>query len=182
MRSFVSATFVHAFILSLCLTFFCPSISSAIEQKSYHIPFLGNGTTIEFCAAPSQDGDGVRAYLTGTTETGRIPVDLYEAEGGVSPEIKSAFVSGRRPKKLFIIVTWAADSPSIGTGGSIYQVFVYDEQIEKAGGSLTKLKEDSVLTKRFGVGFDGTREGKRVTYKYRNASAVRRQLVEWGYK
>ncbi|MGF6260801.1 hypothetical protein OKW49_001702 [Paraburkholderia youngii] len=90
-------------------------------------------------------------------------------------------MSEKEPRKLFIIVTWAADGPSVGTGGSIYQVFVYDEQIEKVG-SLPKLKQDRVLAERFGAGFDGTREGKPVSYKYRNASAVRRQFVEWGYR
>jgi hypothetical protein len=169
------------FVLSFGLTLFWPDISSAVEQQAYRIPFLSGGASIEFRSEQSRDGDGVGAYITGVTATGRVFVDLYEAEGGVTPEIKSVFVNGNRPKKLFIIVAWAADSPSIGTGGSIYQVFAYDERIEQ-GGPLPKLRQDTGLTKRFGVGFDGTREGQSVTYKYKNASAVKRQLLEWGYK
>ncbi len=68
-----------------------------------------------------------------------------------------------------------------GTGGSIYQVFAYNERIEK-GGTLPKLRQDIERTKRFGVGFDGTREGQSVTYQYMNTSGVKRQLLEWGYK
>lgn len=180
MRKHVLTTVVRAFILSLSLTFFWSGISSAAEQQSYRIPFLGGGANIAFRSEQSQDGDGVGAYITSVTATRSVFVDLYEAEGGVTPEIKSVFVNGKKPKKLFIIVAWAADRPSIGTGGSIYQVFAYDERIEKHG-ALPKLRQDTGLTKRFGVGFDGTREGQSVTYKYKNASAVKRQLLEWGY-
>jgi hypothetical protein len=119
--------------------------------------------------------------MTGITVKGSVLVDLYEAEGGVTPEVKSVFVTGENPKKIFSIVAWAADEPSIGTGGNIYQVFAYDERIEK-GGVVPKLRQDIELTKRFGVGFDGMREGQSVTYKYKSATAVKRQLLEWGYK
>jgi hypothetical protein len=181
MRKYALTTVVRVFILSFILTFLSCGISSAVEQQSYRIPFLGGGASIEFHSEQSHDGDGVEAYVTGVTATGSVFVDLYETEGGVTPEIKSVFVNGKNPKKLFIIVAWAADSPSIGTGGSIYQVFAYDERIEKHG-ALSKLRQDTGLTKRFGVGFDGTREGQYVTYKYKNASAIKRQLLEWGYK
>ncbi|WP_429443928.1 hypothetical protein [Paraburkholderia sp. 40] len=130
---------------------------------SYRIPFFSDGTRIEFSSKQSEDGDGVRAYLTGIREAGSIFVDLYEAEGGVTPEIKSVFVTGKNPNKLFIIVAWAADNPSIGAGGSVYQVFVYDERIEQ-GELLPKLKQDTGLTNRFGVGFDGTRDRQPLTY------------------
>ncbi|NML96469.1 hypothetical protein HHL24_00615 [Paraburkholderia sp. RP-4-7] len=180
MRKHVLTTVVRMLILSLTLALFWSGISSAAEQQSYRIPFLGGGASIEFRSEQSQDGDGVGAYITGVAETGGVFVDLYEAEGGATPEIKSVFVNGKKPKKLFIIVAWPSDSPSIGTGGSIYQVFAYDERIEKRG-ALAKLRRDTGLTKRFGVGFDGTREGQSVTYRYRNASAVKRQLLEWGY-
>ncbi|MBC8752225.1 hypothetical protein [Paraburkholderia podalyriae] len=169
------------FVLNLGLTFFWSGLSNAIEQLSYRIPFFNDRASIEFRSERREDGDGVRAYLTGIRETGSIFVDLYEAEGGVTPEIKSVFVTGKNPKKLFIIVAWAADNPSIGTGGSVYQVFVYDERIEQ-GGPLPKLKQDTGLSNRFGVGFDGTREGQLLIYRYKNASAVKRQLFEWGYK
>jgi hypothetical protein len=177
----VLTTVVRVFILSLSLTTFCSGVSSAAGQQSYRIPFLGDGASIEFRSEQSQDGEGVGAYITRVRAAGSVFVDVYEAEGGVTPEIKSVFVNGKKPKKLFIIVTWAADSPSIGTGGSIYQVFAYDERIEKRG-TLLKLQQDTGLTKRFGAGFDGTREGQSVTYKYKNAPAVKRQLLEWGYK
>jgi hypothetical protein len=181
MRKRVFKTIVEVFILSLSLAFFCSGISIAAEQQSYRVPFLGGGASVEFRSERSQGGDGVGAYITGMTATGSVFIDFYEAEGGVTPEIKSVFVSGKKPKKLFIIVAWAADSPSIGTGGSIYQVFAYDERIEKRG-ALRKLRRDTGLIKRFGVGFDGMREGQSVTYKYKNASEVKRQILEWGYK
>lgn len=181
MRKCTLTSLVRALFVSVSLIFFWCGTSSAVESESYRIPFFGGQVNIEFRPEKTPDGDGVEAYLTGVAETGSVRVDLFEPEGGATPEIKSVFVNGRKPKRLFVIVAWGADSPSIGTGGSIYQVFAYDERIEKNGKS-PQLRQNTELTNRFGVGFDGTREGQSVTYKYKNALAVRRQLLEWGYK
>ncbi|MGF6260800.1 hypothetical protein OKW49_001701 [Paraburkholderia youngii] len=83
-RGYVLATFVRAFILGLFLVFPLPGISNVVEQMNYPIPFFNDGTRIGFRAEPNQDGNRVRAYLTGVTETGSVLVDLYEAEGGVN--------------------------------------------------------------------------------------------------
>ncbi|MBC8728160.1 hypothetical protein F6X39_07470 [Paraburkholderia sp. UCT2] len=172
---------VRTLLAIFSLLFFWCSTSSAAEEESYRIPFLGGQVNIEFRPEKTPDGDGIGAYITGVREKGPIRVDYYEPEGGVTPDVKSVFVAGRKPKKLFVIVAWSADSSALGTGGSIYRVFAYDERIENNGRSL-QLHPDTELTNRFGVGFDGTREGHLVTYKYKNALAVRRQILEWGYK
>ena len=110
-----------------------------------------------------------------------IFVAKYEPEGGSTPRIVSIFTNGRYPRKLFVIVAWKSDAPALNTGGSIYQVFAYDELIEVRNGT-PHLHEDISLGKRFGIGFDGVREGKSVSYKYKSASAVRRQLSLWNYR
>jgi hypothetical protein len=172
---------VQTFLVSFSLVVFLSSTSNAAEQQSYRILFLGGEANIEFRPDEAPIEDGVCAYLTGVAKAGNVRVDCYETEGGVAPEIKSVFVSGQNPKRLFVIVAWGFDRPSIDTGGSLYQVFAYDERIEKMGKS-PQLHENAELTHRFDVGFDGTREGHSVTYKYKNARAVRRQLLEWGYQ
>jgi hypothetical protein len=181
MKNHVVTNIARVLIVSWSIIAIWCDTSNAVERQSYRIPFLGGRTNIEFRQEKTQEEIGVGAYITGVTTTGSVFVDAYEPEGGAAPEIKSVFVSGRKPRKLFVIVAWATDSPSIGTGGSIYRVFAYGERIEKDG-TLPKLRQDAELIKRFGIGFDGTREGRSITYKYKNAPAVKRQLLEWGYK
>ncbi|TKC78071.1 hypothetical protein FAZ69_32115 [Trinickia terrae] len=166
-------------ICSLTLVFTCEVCWAA--TKSVTISFLGEQVSVNLEPRQSQDGEGVELYLTNTPENQKIYVDFYEPEGGATPEIKSIFVSGKNPKKLFVIVAWNGDDSAIGTGGSIYEVSAYDELIERSETQI-RLHQDTTLTKRFGVGFDGVREGKRLRYKYKTASSVRHQLIEWGYR
>lgn len=99
----------------------------------------------------------------------------------MAPEIKSVFVSGVETKRLFVIVAWNSSATALDAGGGIYQVFVYEESVDKNKG-VPALRRDAQLSRRFGIGFDGVREGKRVTYKYKTAASVRRQILDWGFR
>jgi len=158
-------------------------LASAAETQSYKITFMDSDVTIGFDKIKTQDGEAIIANITPMTGNvgNKIFVDRYESEGSASPDIKSIFVNGHAPKKLFVIVDWAADDASLNTGGTIYQVYVYDEKIENKENHL-QLVPDADLMKRFGLGFDGTREGKNVSYKFKTAPAIKRQLIDWGYK
>jgi hypothetical protein len=155
----------------------------AAETTKYQIAFLGGKNTIEFTEVESQDREAIVVTISSSIKPsgGKIYVDRYETEGGSIPKIASVFVSGSAPRKLFIIVDWAADAPSIGTGGSLYQVYVYDENIESKD-NIKRLIPDLALMKRFGIGLDGTREGQRVTYRFKTARSIKKQLADWGYK
>jgi hypothetical protein len=118
MRKHAVTNVVRVLLLSWSLTICWCSTSNAAEQQNYQILFLGGRANIEFRHEETQEGDGIGAYIAGVAATRSVFVDLYEPEGGVTPEIKSVFVNGRNPKKLFVIVAWAADSPSVGTGGA----------------------------------------------------------------
>jgi hypothetical protein len=169
-------------LVSAVLFFACVSIASPsfAENQTRTIPFLGKYVSINFESRKTQDGEGVDSYITGALGIEKLHVDFYEPEGGAAPRIKSVFVDGAKPKRLFVIVAWSGDNPALDTGGSIYQVFVYDESVERSG-TISKLHQDTVLAKRFGAGFDGVREGKPLVYKYKTAAAVKRQLTKWGY-
>jgi hypothetical protein len=150
------------------------------KRSEFSIPFLGGRISINCESRWTQEGDRIDSYITGPGWQ-RIHVDFYEAEGGAPPEIKSVFVSGSKQKKLFVIVAWNGGVSALDTGGSIYQVFAYDELIEQ-GGAAPSLRRDAELTRRFGIGFDGVREGKHLACKYKTAASVKRQLLEWGYR
>lgn len=174
---------VRIFSVVLCLAMFANFGVSAAETTKYKIAFLGGRNTIEFTEIEGQDGEAivVNMFSSKRPNGGKIYVDRYEPEGGSVPNIASVFVNGYAPRKLFVIVDWAADVSSIGTGGTLYQVYVYDEKVENRE-KLTRLIPDAVLMNRFGVGFDGTREGKRVIYRFKTAKSVKKQLADWGYK
>jgi hypothetical protein len=165
-----------------CLTMLANFGASAAETEKYRIEFLG-GATIEFAEVKNLEGGAIEVSLFDFRKSrdGKIFVDVYESEGGSAPKIESVFVSGRAPRKLFVIVDWAADIPSIRTGGTLYQVYVYDEKVEKKE-NIIRLIPDPVLMRRFGMGFDGTREGQRVVYKFKTAKLIKKQLADWGYK
>ena len=129
----------------------------------------------------TENGDRIDAYLIGPSMKGRVLVDRYDPEGGVTPEIKSIFTYGKASKKLLVIVSWGSDSPAIGTGGSIYEVFAYDESVDDKF-NQPRLHPDEKLTEKLGTGFEGVREGVHVRYKYKTALDVKRQLLEWGYR
>ncbi|SCU73570.1 exported hypothetical protein [Cupriavidus necator] len=169
-----------AFNLLLAFILAIPRICIA-QQQSYPIIFMGSKFDIEFETKQVADGEGVEARLLGRGSKRSIFVAIYEPDGGSTPRIVSAFTNGRKLRKLFVIVAWGVDAPALNTGGSIYQVFIYDEKLDVSNGD-SHLHEDISLGKRFGIGFDGVREGRKVTYKYKNASAVRRQLILWNYR
>lgn len=164
----------------LLLTSLSVYATSEVKRESYRIEFLEGKSTIDFQSIDTPNGEGLVSHIT-TTNAKRILVGTYESEGGVTPEVKSVFLAGRAPKRLFLIVRWKADNSAIGTGGSLYQVYVYEEHIDCRNGGKS-LQPNIELSHRFGVGFDGVREGEPVSYKYKDAASVRRQLKRWGYK
>lgn len=172
----------RATIFNLLLAFILAIPRICVAQKQvYPIVFMGGKLDVEFETKQIADGEGVEARLLDRDNKRSIFVAKYEPDGGSKPRIASIFTNGRKPRKLFVIVAWGVDAPALNTGGSIYQVFVYDEKLDVINGD-SHLREDISLGKRFGIGFDGVREGRRVTYKYKNAYAVRHQLILWNYR
>lgn len=171
------------FFLCLSLLLLSGAGASATDSQSYQLRFFGESSTISFANVRTQDGNAVEATvrIANKSNSPEISVDRYEPEDGIAPEIKSVFTSGKAPRKLYVIVGWASDDSSIETGGTLYEVYAYDEKTELKNGHIQLIADES-LTNRLGVGFDGTREGRHVTYKFKTAPAVKRQLATWGYK
>ena len=164
--------------LFFVIILFAATCSRALESDGLHrypIDFIDPKSMIEYKGAASS-GDGVDMTLI-TDKSGVVLVGHYPPEGASPPAIVSVF-KACVPEKLFVIVSWNADIPALNTGGSIYEIFAYDPKIVNIDGVKSLLSNDS-LARKFGVGFDGIREGRKVTYKYKNAGVVKQQLNKW---
>jgi hypothetical protein len=108
-------------------------------------------------------------------------VTNIETQGGETAELHSVFTETAANSKaplLFMIIRWRAYRPAVETEGFLYQIMTF---------KLRHQEDDKVSFDRFndldqflGTGFDGTREGKRVSFRYTNAAAVRVKLRELG--
>ncbi|MCM3607678.1 hypothetical protein [Cupriavidus pauculus] len=164
------------FFIILLFSTTCSRASESDGLHRYSIGFVGPKSVIEYKdAASSRDGVDMRLI---TDKSDLVMVGHYPPEGASPPAIVSVF-KACAPEKLFVIVSWSADIPALNTGGSIYEVFAYDPQIININGVKSLHSNDS-LARKFGVGFDGLREGRKVTYKYKKAAVVKQQLNKWG--
>lgn len=156
---------------------FSAKCSLALESDGVHryaIDFIDKDSVIEYREV--QEKSGVDMKLV-TNNSGVIIIGHYDSEGASFPEIVSVF-KACHPEKLFVIISWSADMPELNTGGNIYEVFAYDPKIVRVNG-VKSLQSNDSLARKFGIGFDGVREGKYVTYKYKNAGVVKQQLSKW---
>ena len=77
-----------------------------------------------------------------------------------------------------ILVKWSTNSQASDFQGDYYKVYVYDykkTQIERPFAS----RDD--IDKRFGEGWDGILNGKKIVYQYKDAKGIRSRLKKIGY-
>ena len=103
-----------------------------------------------------------------TVEIGRI-----EAEG-TGPEIATVFY---RPNEIVTLARWTSASAGANFEGDFYQVDAF--RLERASGR-TSFWSGPEIAKAFGDGYDGVLDGKRVTFPYKHAVAIRARLLEPG--
>lgn len=107
--------------------------------------------------------------------TREITIDRYEIDGG-SPEIVTVFFW--KNQKTVILVKWPINLQASDFQGDYYKVYVYDykkNQIEKPFVS----RDD--IDNKFGEGWDGILNDKKVVYRYKDAKSIKSRLRKIGY-
>jgi len=102
-----------------------------------------------------------------------VPVGTIGAEGG-GPEIVTVFY---RRNEIVVLARWTSGSAGADFQGSFYQVNAF--RLEQANNQTT-FRTVPAITKAFGDGYDGTLNGKRVTFPYKNAASIRARLAALG--
>lgn len=148
-------------------------------SPSSRIDFPYQGSTIYFVKASSKGESAIESILTwsGAGDIHSKAVDRFESEGENPPVIESVFledVNRDSVKDLLILVKWNVEHSALDTHGDIYRVHIYDGGSAKL--SSNRLVRESNVEKLFPAGFHGTREGRKVKYKYRTASSIRKFL------
>ncbi|MEL1266102.1 hypothetical protein [Pseudoxanthomonas putridarboris] len=150
---------------------------TSIASPTLEIDFPSGNSLIQFFrVTKSEDresGSDIEMYLTSPATGSPRSYYLGKIEPqGDSPNIESVFTldvdrDGR--KELLIIARWEISHLGLETEGNYYKTYVY--KAGKDGLNFTRMKDvESVI----GEGLDGTREGKSVYYRYRNAESIRK--------
>jgi hypothetical protein len=102
-----------------------------------------------------------------------VAVGTIGAEGS-GPGIVTVFY---RPKEIVILARWTSGAVGADFQGDIYQVNAF--RLEQANDQTT-FRAVPAITKAFGDGYDGTLNGKRVTFPYKSAASIRARLAALG--
>jgi hypothetical protein len=103
-----------------------------------------------------------------------IAVDRYDIEGG-NPQIVTVFF--RKKSGVVVLVKWSINSHSSDFVGDIYKIYVY-KFVSNAEHPL--VKDRDVMVKLF-EGWDGFRNGHSVSYPFKDAASIRKELARLGY-
>lgn len=107
--------------------------------------------------------------------THEITIDRYEIDGD-SPEIVTVFFW--KNQKTVILVKWSTNSQASDFQGDYYRVYVYD--YKKNQGEKPFVSRNDI-DKKFGEGWDGILNGRKVVYQYKDAKSIRSRLKKIGY-
>ena len=102
-----------------------------------------------------------------------VPVGTIEAEGS-GPEIVTVFY---RQNEIVVLARWTSRSAGADFQGEFYQVNAFRLEQEN---NQTTFRTVPAITKAFGDGYDGVLNGKRVTFRYKNAASIRARLAALG--
>lgn len=150
-----------------------------IAADPLKIDFPRHGSIIQFFYVKSDaDGNaGIDVYVISPKDDSLTTSYIGEIgpEGG-PPYIESVFlqdVNGDGSKELLLLARWEIRHPGIGTSGNYYQTYVYTDAPSADGSGFTRLSD---IEKKIGSGLDGTLEGKRVKFPYKDAHNIRALL------
>ncbi|WP_158940298.1 hypothetical protein [Burkholderia sp. S171] len=105
----------------------------------------------------------------------QIAIDRYEIEGS-SPEILTVLFW--KHQRAVILVRWATSSQASDFQGDYYRVYVYDYRKNNVKKPFVGRND---IDKRFGEGWDGILNGKKILYRYKDAKSIRSRLNKIGY-
>ncbi|CAG4923126.1 hypothetical protein [Paraburkholderia saeva] len=106
-----------------------------------------------------------------------IPISTFNQDGPAFPELASIFknkVDGSQV--LFSIVKWRYYLSGVDTEGDYYEVHAYEAK--KNGNGEIVFTENKKISNFYGSGFDGKQEGKIVKFRFKDASSIRKSLIQ----
>ena len=173
------------------LDFYKVSIAKMPEihyaTRAERIDFSGQAASIRFfyVDAPTMDQGGLVGCIDLRDQSGsmhRVRFSLGVNGNGGEPEVHAMFtrhLSKGVGDALLLVVGWETESYDMS--GHLYDVYVYT--VDRSDPAGWKLVEHGSLENRIdgGGGFEGTREGKRVTYPYKDERSLVKRLHDMGY-
>ncbi|RAP58164.1 hypothetical protein BTJ49_04055 [Oleiagrimonas sp. MCCC 1A03011] len=164
-----------------------PNVFAASTVQHVDFPQPGSGLQFFYVRPQDDSGDGPTLvgclHYTDAQGQARTRRQDFDSEGGEPPVIAVLFSAkldkGLGPT-LFLVLKWHSELSAIGTEGAIYQTQAFG--LPDAG-TASGWKEYADLEQKIDNlgGFDGTREGKSVTYPYQDKSSVLKRLHALGY-
>lgn len=161
----------------ILLATFITSASAGLATKPLKIDFYRKDSIVLFMDRGVEDDIVIDGYLlipdANTYQT--IKLETFPHEGG-RPIIESVFTENTdedKDKELIVLVRWEINHAGIGTDGNYYKAYVFDNSVINDDSKFNRLDKTEKI---IGEGIDGTREGKRVTFKHKTAEAIRKFL------
>lgn len=174
--------------LLLLIAWIAPALAEDATPKTsvaaapVKVDFPRAGSFIQFFNVGSGDESHIEIYALSHNVGGyeNLYIGRLDQEGG-PPIIESVFLDNADSdpqKELFVLGRWEIRHPGLNTAGNYYQVQIYDDNPNQDG---TRFRRLIPLEKKIEPGLDGTREGEKVVYRYKDAASIRKLLRKLGY-
>lgn len=153
--------------------------ATKIASDPVRINFPSTGSILQFLYV-NQDADAdPNIDVYSISPKGNTLASEYVGEigpEGAPPVIQAAFlkdVDGNGSQELLLLASWEIRHPGLGTSGNYYRTYVYANKPAAEGRGFLRLTD---IEERIGSGLDGTLEGKKVTFPYKDARSIRALL------
>lgn len=149
-------------------------------SKPQPIGFPRDGATIHVAYAESASDElrvAVCVRLSGPM-AGYAYAGPIDSQGGQHPVLAEMFLANADDdpaRELVVLAAWEVDD-ALGTSGTLYEPWIFDPP---AGAGV--MQRVVLVDPELSFGFDGIREGERVTYPYQDAAALRARLQQLGH-
>ncbi|WP_218511032.1 hypothetical protein [Variovorax sp. dw_308] len=168
----------------IALLYLVSASAFAKEAKidgSFKIDFISKNAIVTFFERDEEGGSVVDAFLLlpnldkNSYSSIRLATIPHE---GAPPVIETVFaedVDKDGKSDLVVLVKWRISHPGIGTDGDYYKSYVFSGNASRLAFEVPRLV---TIEEKIGSGLDGTKEGVRSVFKYKDAGSIRRLLRE----
>ncbi|MFC3551850.1 hypothetical protein ACFOLC_12635 [Lysobacter cavernae] len=156
-----------------------PDIATEIASDPVRINFPITGSILQFLYVRRNADTDPSIDVYSISPKGNALTAEYVAEIGPQggpPNIQSVFlkdVDKNGSQELLLLVSWEIRHPGLSTSGNYYRTYVYANRPAAEGRGFLRLTD---IEKKIGSGLDGTLEGKKVTFPYKDARSIRTLL------
>ncbi|MEZ0604699.1 hypothetical protein ACAX43_21440 [Paraburkholderia sp. IW21] len=132
------------------------------------VEFISERPTNETNAPGSQPHEIAVKWICKGVATATI--DRYQVEGGSPQIITTLFLK----RKIFVaLAKWPVTSHASDFQGDFYKVYIY--KYNRESNTHPFIRDDKMMDK-FGLGWDGVKDGITVTYPFKDAALIRSRL------